>query len=358
MFWLPWVTQDGGPVTVTAQVLDPNTSDSHHFDWSLADNVLLASLSSVQNVQQFQIDDPSVLGPDAYYKIGVRVSDDGNPALQVQDERYIKVLTTGPALNGDDSDADGVDDASEGYGDDDDDNIPNYADAYDLDDDESELIPGKQGHHDTWLVSVQPGTRVRLGPMAQQSERHTVHVTAEEIRQYAASFSGGIAADPVDTFDNVGGYFDFEIDDIAKPGDSVHVVLPLHAAIPDNAVYRKYFVFQGWQSFVPDLKNKIYSAPGDGNGLCPATGSDRYSEGLTAGHWCVQLLIEDGGANDSDAGGIATAAASQPGPSTPAPEATGGGGGGSFPVPFSIGLLLLWLLKSRSYRAVSIRRLG
>lgn len=35
-------------------------------------------------------------------------------------------------------------------------------------------------------------------------------------------------------------------------------------------------------------------------GYCPPPGSDLWTEGLTAGNWCVQLLIEDGGPNDDD----------------------------------------------------------
>ena len=35
-------------------------------------------------------------------------------------------------------------------------------------------------------------------------------------------------------------------------------------------------------------------------GACPPPGSDTYESGLTEGHYCVQLGIEDGGVNDAD----------------------------------------------------------
>jgi len=47
------------------------------------------------------------------------------------------------------------------------------------------------------------------------------------------------------------------------------------------------------------------------NGICPAPQSDLYQEGLIIGNICLRLLIEDGGANDSD--GIANGVIEDPG---------------------------------------------
>ena len=52
------------------------------------------------------------------------------------------------------------------------------------------------------------------------------------------------------------------------------------------------------------------SAAGD-PGVCPAAGSASYADGLTAGHHCVQLVVEDGGANDAD--GLANGVIRDPG---------------------------------------------
>ena len=39
---------------------------------------------------------------------------------------------------------------------------------------------------------------------------------------------------------------------------------------------------------------------GGNDGVCPPSGSNLYSSGLTVGHLCLQLTIQDGGANDAD----------------------------------------------------------
>ena len=46
-------------------------------------------------------------------------------------------------------------------------------------------------------------------------------------------------------------------------------------------------------------------------GFCPPPGDSSWQSGLSAGHWCVQLLIEDGGPNDAD--GLANGSIVDPG---------------------------------------------
>ncbi len=71
-----------------------------------------------------------------------------------------------------------------------------------------------------------------------------------------------------------------------------------------------------------DDNNGLASAPGE-KGICPPPGDEAFTEGLTEGHWCVQLTIEDGGPNDADGninqsiddtGGLATLVAVSPEP--------------------------------------------
>ena len=97
----------------------------------------------------------------------------------------------------------------------------------------------------------------------------------------------------------VGGCFDFAVTGLNQ-GDSVTVVLPLTAAIPANAVYRK-LASGAWQDFDTSGGNgAIASAAAVVSGVCPAAGSSSYTPGLTAGNQCVQLTIKDGGTNDED----------------------------------------------------------
>jgi hypothetical protein len=77
------------------------------------------------------------------------------------------------------------------------------------------------------------------------------------------------------------------------------VVIPLNDGIPQNALYRKFNPDNGWQNFVENSKNTLASSPAD-NDVCPPPQSALYQTGLTEGHQCVRLLIEDGGANDAD----------------------------------------------------------
>jgi hypothetical protein len=94
---------------------------------------------------------------------------------------------------------------------------------------------------------------------------------------------------------------DFEVHGLVSSGEVVSVALPLSGdlTIPPNAVWRKHINGQ-WQDFVQDAVNRISSAARYEAGRCPDVTSDRWTAGLTAGHGCVRLTIQDGGPNDHD----------------------------------------------------------
>ena len=67
-----------------------------------------------------------------------------------------------------------------------------------------------------------------------------------------------------------------------------------------GAVFRKYIDSNiGWQDYEINATNAISSSAAV-NGACPQPGSSMFTEGLTEGHTCIELFIEDGGPNDSD----------------------------------------------------------
>ena len=356
------VTADGGLVNVSAMVNDANATDTHNYDWSMTDNVLLAPNTNVSN---FDID-PSGLTPDVY-RVAVKVTDNGVPILGSQIDLLVPVLLTAPNLTDlDDSDGDGIGDLSEGIGDSDGDGIPDYLDAID----NLAAMQGKKGITNGWLLNTQPCLGLRLGRTALFAANQTANVTAQEIKQHAGKLGGGAPADPTDTLANVGGYFDFEIYGLAQPGQSVLIVIPQHTIIPDDPVYRAYTKVSGWQDFVEDGKNSLSSATGEA-GICPPPGDPAYVPGLNPGHHCVQLMIEDGGPNDSDRrvngaiadpGGVAVAAVVvDPGPApgpVPVPVEepvdnvvnSGGGGGGSIDLMTLFLLISLYCLNLRSMR--------
>ena len=127
--------------------------------------------------------------------------------------------------------------------------------------------------------------------------------------------AGGI---PVDFgFSHSGGYYDF-ITPATAPGGTTQVVLSLTAPLPTAFVYRKY-KNGSWSSFVTNASDNLKSAQGTGpGGSCPAPGNAAYASPATAGHYCLQLTITDGGPNDADGnlnssvrdpGGVATVVA-------------------------------------------------
>ena len=319
------VTSDGGPVSVSATILDSNIGDSHHYDWSATDNVLLALNPSAAGMS-FDID-PSGLSR-GFYKVAVKVTDNGIPSLDAEVEVYLQVTDRITLNDHEDSDGDGHNDRDEGDDDEDDDGIPDYLDGLP----HNEVIQGRQGNSKKWLLNVQPGMKIRLGKISLFSGHHKAHVSKQDIEDNRDKFSGRVPADANDDRSNVGGYFDFEINGLTKPGQSVYVIIPQLSAIPDNAVYRKYSEDLGWKDFTQNNRNKILSAPGE-EGVCPAAGEDHYVAGLMAGYHCVQLIIEDGGPNDEDGrrngvvvdpGGVAlNKAVTQP------QQNTSGSGGGS-----------------------------
>ena len=202
-----------------------------------------------------------------------------------------------------------------------------------------------------------------MGNIALLSNRHTAHVRKQEIEDHSGSLGGAVPADAIDTLVNTGGYFDFEIHGMKQSGKSVLIVIPQHAAIPDNAVYRKYAEVSGWQDFIEDAKNSLASAPGEAGinppeaGVCPPPGDPTFIAGLNPGHYCVQLMVEDGGPNDSDGrkngviadpGGVAV--------TTSGVVSTGGGGGGGG--SGGIDLIALILLIGLYRRNLGIRRYG
>ncbi len=108
-------------------------------------------------------------------------------------------------------------------------------------------------------------------------------------------------------------YYDFVVTGLTG-GEQVNVVIPLSVPLPASAIYRKYNAGTGlWATFTEDGSNAVKSAAGTPD-ACPAPGNVAYTAGLTAGRYCIQLTILNGGANDSgssvntivDPGGIAT----------------------------------------------------
>ncbi|MBE0486997.1 choice-of-anchor U domain-containing protein [Marinobacter sp.] len=309
------VVADGGPVTVSALVTDPDPGDSHTFDWSFSDSQLLETNGN--NSDGRFVFDPSRLAP-GYYRIAVGVSD--SALAENRSDLVIEVLSQAPLLTSLDSDGDGIPDDVEGFGDANGNGIPDYLDNIGPDN----LIRALATSAEAYLIETEPGLRLSLGYTALTAKRYSAMVTVEDISQ---AFALPALEDGEEPEKFPGGVFDFEIAGLSQPSDSAYIVIPQAAAIPKRAVYRKYSAdTMVWNDFIENDRNAVFSAPGE-KGYCPPPKSHEYKAGLSEGDWCVKLLIEDGGPNDAD--GLANQTIKDPGgvQGLPAPIARSGGGG-------------------------------
>lgn len=339
------ITNAGGQVTVTATAEDLNVGDSVSLDWSASDNTLVDTDGDLADLTF--VFDPSGLNEGRY--AAVLTATDSQGAKDTATVNFVLVAALPTLSSGVDTDGDGTDDDIEGTADSDDDGIPDYLDNIAA----SNVLPESATQTNSFLIESDPGVRVRLGQFALAGASGGASLSEEDIDRQE-----GLTND--EEYDLTGGIFDFEIHELPVPGQQVRIVVPQNVAIPTNSVYRK-FQNGAWTTFVDDDNNDIHSSAGD-LGYCPPPGDDSWQTGLTAGHFCVQLTIEDGGPNDADGevnsaildpGSLGTLSVAPVAPTTTTPTATGvhssGGGGGSAGLGLLGMLLLLGAVKN--YRA-------
>lgn len=264
---------NAGPITVRAAVRDPNSGDTHSFDWSSTDTGAFDPADAADDSYTL---DPTTMN-QGFYRIVVTVTDDGVPVESARADMILHIVPEPPSLEASsDSDGDGIDDLAEGYGDADSDRVPDYLDAHG----DGYLLPLAGLDH---VVKTEPVFDLRLGADAFRNGARAGISEHDLLEDVEHGYPNDVA--------------DFELLGVT-PGRSALVVLPLRRAIPDPAVYRKLRTGL-WQDFVVDARNGIATAA-DGTGGCPAPGAPQYVDGLNAGHQCIQLRIEDGGPNDGD----------------------------------------------------------
>lgn len=316
------LTMDGGAVLFSAEIDDPNPQDQHVIEWSFP-----AAAAIVDMGDTLKALDPMSLQPGVY-EVRLVVRDDGMPPLETEVIESFRVVAAAPMLASDlDSDGDGIPDADEGYGDADGDGIPDYLDAIS----QLNVLAERADDGGLFLIEADPGVRLVLGDSAQLLGGAGAAIPEDEVGEVDIES---------DSITNVGGYFDFVVREIPTAGASISIVIPQRAGIPTQPVYRKYN--GSWFTFVEDARNHLASAPGE-PGVCPPPGSDDYQPGLTPGHWCVELTIEDGGPNDAD--GLVNGAIRDPGGVGTIGQISyttggGGGGGGAFGWQSILGLFV------------------
>ena len=277
------VAADAGVVTVTPDIDDPNPSDTHVVAWSDVLN-RLPSAHVDSKTQSLTFNPETLLG---VYSITAAVTDSGNPPYDVTDTVVVNVIATAPTLADDqDTDGDGILDSEEGTGDSDGDNVPDYLDAI-----SAPHILVLDNSSETLSISV-PGIQLALGALAQAQGDHDASISeAFMVSQDIDKDTSYVYPIDLAAFVSSGMQSGYSYPIVHSLGDKV---------IPEGAVYRKYLgENHGWRDFFENAANEVYSTFAQ-QGDCPAANAENYSEGLTAGHNCVLLLIEDGGPNDAD----------------------------------------------------------
>jgi hypothetical protein len=278
-------TPGAAPVTVTADTNDATDPGDMTFEWNAGATGLIDTDGTADN-ETFRFDPTQASA--GVYEIQVFASDNGSPRETGSAALSLRVVDAFPALGGDDSDGDGVDDddPAEGRSDRDGDGLPDYLDPYR----EANTIHQSLADGTGFQLETEPGLDIAQGAVAFARDVEGAQVTA-----------GAIAAvlGQLDDRENVGGYFDFTIRGLPVQGGSARVVIPQREPVPAEAVYRKLGAVGGWMDFIEDGNNVVTSSPGV-EGFCPPPDAPVYTRGLTAGDWCVRLTIEDGGPNDAD----------------------------------------------------------
>ncbi|WP_261738088.1 putative Ig domain-containing protein [Shewanella xiamenensis] len=268
------VAQNGGDVHIRASASDANEQDTLTLTWA-------SGALSLQADATGMMFSPAAVTP-GIYPVSLTVTDDGSPMLSSTETVYIVVRPSLAALTSADTDGDLIPDVQEGYSDSDSDGIPDYLDA----NNDCNVMPEGELQPVYFLAEGQAGVCLRLGNIALSRGQSGVQLQPEAVAEDA------LAA-------NVGGIFDFIATGLPQQGQSYSLVLPQRSPVPANAVYRKFNAQAGWRDFVIDANNTVASTEGE-RGFCPPPGDSSWTPGLTEGHWCVQLTIEDGGPNDDD----------------------------------------------------------
>ena len=288
---------DQGTAVLKAQVDSANSTAGYSFVWSQTDVEL--DPSEGLNSETFSFDPQGHVGS---HELSVVVTDPVGTTVTIS--REISIRSTLPTLSAlTDSDGDGNDDLSEGFGDSNGNGIPDYLDSISS----SSQIYSDSVHH---LAYTETGLLFVLGDVPYVNGQDFIGVSMDNIVDHYNLSEQQQDGD----YQYPSGLFDFEVQQL-RLAASAQIVLRLSSAIPANAIYRKYIESKGWFTFVEDANNSLASAASVSDD-CPAPGNVSFKSGLNQGDDCIQLTIEDGGPNDadgkvngivSDPGGIAVA---------------------------------------------------
>jgi hypothetical protein len=315
--WIELIQEEAGPVSalttagggaVATAMIGGHQAGTLAYDWTGSDNAVLAVVTGGQ-VEKRLTFSPRTLPPGPYnlvLRVERVVGDYRSPVSAV--EFTFNVLRDAADIA--DGDNDGIPDSSD-------------------DSDARQGFANELQAQGSARLRATPGVRLQLGSTARIRGARSALVTRSDIAS-AGDGRGGSVGDSEDDFDYLSGIYDFEITNLPEAGSMIRIVIPQAALIEEFPEYRKYLAGRGWGGLVENDRNAIESAPGNG-GSCPEPGASSWQSGLTPGHGCVQLTLEDGGPNDGDAAQGPNGIIRDPGGiGTPQGEVSVGQGSGSF----------------------------
>lgn len=280
------VYANDGPVTLTAQINDPNGPGFAFCDYWLPTALGLHNVAPC--VEQF---DPAVVAPGSYTVL-VSVHDG---ALTVEQRLSVLVLAgSAPTLSTGDSDGDGIANDAEGAVDENGNGLLDYLDVTDTTSPESVPLNLKGGSLPLMAVT-DSGLRLVAGRYAIAAQS----VTQSGIQVFETQVADG--ATPILDADRaaIGAIVDFEVRGLSDQQRIANIVLPLPVGLLPGVEWRQLSGAGAWTTFVAG-GDALASAPRNADGQCPAPQSTSYVAGLVPGNACVQLTIADGGPNDAD----------------------------------------------------------
>ncbi|TRY32338.1 S8 family serine peptidase [Aliiglaciecola sp. M165] len=288
-----FIARDLGTVTIEALVSDVNANDTHTLT-NVSSRGGFIDLNDDGNPFSWEIDPQTLTGS---MNMEVTIAEN-NTADQLATSNSITLLVVDslPVLGSIDSDGDGLTDAQEGVFDDDEDGIPNYLDNNAI----HSRLPLENSES---MIKAAPGLHLSLGNVVRiNSGMQAAGAVLDPDDIENAVNVLGLNTETTDLhYQATGKAFNFILSGLVSPAMSTVVVIPLDDSerINENSVLRKFSLDNGWQDFVIDGSNMIYSAVRSNDGVCPnyPTG---FQEGLVSGAGCLALLIEDGGPNDAD----------------------------------------------------------
>ncbi|MDZ4260712.1 MAG: hypothetical protein U1B30_00045, partial [Pseudomonadota bacterium] len=152
------------------------------------------------------------------------------------------------------------------------------------------------------LLATEPGLKLSIGPtaFASGSNHGRIDTTAASLLFGSTAPENLVSAD--------GQVVDIEISGLGTTGQSVYLVIPQAAALPDVSNFKVMSAAHVWQDFINEGaggNNRLLYAAKESDSYCPkpagsytivAAGSNALASGVS----CIELLIQDGGPNDYD----------------------------------------------------------